>query len=144
MDLDEGIGQGLRGDGLFQVGQGPEPQAAPRVVRDGNDVHGDVPGAEVLLEALQDHQSVRVRQAEVERDGVGLELLRQGEGLVAARGDQAAEAPLPRHLQQDVGEVRVVLHDQEHPVPRLNLVSVVLDLDGRPPLSSRGGGVGSR
>src|SRR5207247_7587139 len=61
LDLDEGFGQGLRGDGLFQVGQGPEPQAAPRVVRDGNDVHGDVPGAEVLFEVLKDHQSVRVR-----------------------------------------------------------------------------------
>ena len=92
----------------------------------------------VMLQAVQNHPAGHVRQAKVERDGIGVRRLRQLERHLAPRGDQALEAELVGHLQQDRGEPGVVLHDQEEPVPRLEVVAVPPDVHLREGRRARG------
>ncbi len=130
----ESVLQGLLVDRLLRSGEGtPLDAAAPALVaRD--DVDGDVAGARVVLQAVQNHPAGHVRQAQVERDGIGLRGLRQLERHLAPRGDQALEAELVGHFQQDRGERGVVFHDQEEPVARPKVVAVAADVhlrDGR-------------
>ena len=73
-------------------------------------------------------QPSRHRQAHVEHDRVGLELVRERQAGVAAQRDEALEAPLARDLELRAGEVGVVLDDQHDPVALLDRVAVVVDL----------------
>ena len=50
-------------------------------------------------------------------------------GLLAARRDHTFEAVLARRIQQDIGEGRVILDDQHHPVAHQSHVH--LDGDAR-------------
>ena len=84
-----------------------------------------MPGVQVVLEVLQDFPAIDVRQADVERDGIGFVLLGQLETGAAAQGDQSLEAPLVRHVQKDLGEVGIVLDDQKCAITRLNCIAVV-------------------
>ena len=60
--------------GFFRKAKAPSFMPALPAVVDRDDVDGDVAGARVVLEAVEDHPAVHVGQPEVERDGVGLEL----------------------------------------------------------------------
>ena len=66
--------------GFFRKAKAPSLQPALPAVVDGDDVDGDVAGARVVLQAVEDHPAVHVGQPEVERDGVGLELVGQRPG----------------------------------------------------------------
>ena len=82
----------------------------------------------VVLQPVENGPAVDVGQPQVERDGRGLVLARQGERPVGAVGHQALEAAVAGQIQQDLGEVRIVLDDEEDPVARLDRAAVVRDL----------------
>ena len=147
LDAGEGVVQRLLAHRLLQEGEGPELQPALPAVVDRDDVDGDVPGARVVLEAVEDDPAVHVGQAQVERDGVGLQLVRQLQGRLAVRGDHGLEAHLVRLVEQDRGEPGLVLDDQEDAVAGLDRVAVVaadlgLGVEAGPPRGPRGRGVG--
>ena len=58
----------------------PAAGARSRLVRHRDDVDGDVAGGRVVLEPVEHAPAVDVGQADVERDGAGLDLAGQGEG----------------------------------------------------------------
>ena len=89
-----------------------------------------MPGARVVLQAGEDPPAVEVVQVDVQGDGIKLVLARDGQRIRAARGDASLEPAFVRHFQQETGEVRVVFHDQQGPVLRLDVVAIVVELHG--------------
>ena len=85
----------------------------------------DVPGAEVVLQEVEERPTIHIGQADVEGDGVGLVSMREGERPCPILRDQALEAALARQFQQDGGEHRVVLDDEHDVVARLDGLTVV-------------------
>ena len=69
---------------LLQEGEGPQLHPALPAVVNGDDVDGDVAGARVVLQAVEDHPAVHVGQPQVKCDGGGLQL----------------DAPAPRRLRR--------------------------------------------
>ena len=64
----------------------------------------DVPRADVVLEAVEDHPAVHVGQADVQRDGVRLVLAAPGPGPRRRRGDQPLKPCSRGQVEQDAGE----------------------------------------
>ena len=94
---------------------------------DRDDLHGNVPGGGVELQIIQHGPAEHVRQEDIEGDGGGLKLPREGQGRGAAGGDDAFEPFLPRQAQQDPGIMRIVFDDQQGLVAGLDLLAVVGD-----------------
>ena len=116
-------------DRLLQERERAQPQAAAALgLVDGDDVHRDVAGARVVLEPVEDRPAVDVRQPMSSVMASGLNFAGQRQARVAAQGHHALEALLARQIQQDAGERRVVLDDQQHAVAGLDRGAVVLDL----------------
>ena len=90
-----------------------------------DDLHGNMAGCRVLLELAQHRPAQHVRQEHIQRDRGGLILARQRQSVGAALGDQHLEAVVVRQVHQHAGVVRIVLHDQQHRVVRLQVVAVV-------------------
>ncbi len=126
LDVGQRLGQGLGRDRLDQVRVGAEAQTARPVVVGRNDFDGDVARLRVVLEVLEHHPAVDVGQVEVERDGGRLDLAGQPQGIAAALGDDALEAAVARRLEQDGGETRVVLDDQQAAVAGPQVGAVIL------------------
>ena len=84
----------------------------------------------VVLEPVEHHPALVVGQVQVERDGGGMQLARQGDPAVDGARHDGLEAFFPREVAQDAGEVRVVLDDEQDEVVGLELGPVVLDRGG--------------
>ena len=82
---------------------------------------GNVPRRRVVLQAIEHRPAVERRQVDVEGDGVGLDLLRERQADVAAHGHDRLESLLARRIDQDRREVEIVLHDEQHLVPGLDV-----------------------
>ena len=76
--------------------------------------------AGIVLEPVEDGPPVGVGQPEVERDRRRLVLAGERQRPVGPLGHQALEAPVAREVQQDLGEVGIVLGDEEDPVAVLD------------------------
>ncbi|MNG01596.1 hypothetical protein D3C84_845840 [compost metagenome] len=74
-------------------------------VFDRDDVHRDVSGFRVFLQALQHGQARVVRQAHVQQDGVGNVFLRQVITFVGAVGHQALITQFVGQIVEDVRKV---------------------------------------
>ena len=88
--LDEAAGCSTRASSSASLGhrllrKAIAPCFSPRCCSsvDRDDVDRDVAGARVVLQAVEDRPAVHVRAADVERDGVGLELARQRQRRLA-------------------------------------------------------------
>ena len=86
----DGRAQRLQVGGLLQEGDGPLLQAAALVVQGRDHVHRDVAGARVVLQLIQHHPAVHVRQAQVQGDR------RRGSGCGPAPGPERRWWPPPR------------------------------------------------
>src|SRR5207253_6948295 len=117
---------------FFQISERPHRRTLPGLLHDGNHVHGDVPRARVALEAIEDAPTIDHRKLDVQGDRRRLQLIRQGEPGVAARGHDRLETLPARHPHQDPGELRVILDDEEDPVTLSQVLAIILDraLDG--------------
>ena len=82
----------------------------------------------MVLEAFEHHPAMHVRQAQVQGDGVGLDGLGQFQRRFAMGGDEPLDALLVGHVEQDIGELGVVLDDQDHMIARANDVAVASHL----------------
>ena len=123
----EGAVEGLLRHRLLEVGERAQVGAAPLGVDDADDVHRDVARARVALEPVEHLPAVDDGQLDVERDGVGLELVGERQAGVAAVGDDHLEAALARQAHEDAGELHVVLDDEQHAVARAQVLAVVLE-----------------
>src|SRR5262249_10338365 len=119
------------------VRQGSEmPRVVLAVVRR-YDVDRDVAGLRIVFQPVQNRPAVAIRQADVERDGIGVLSVGQGQRGVAMRGDYPLEASLVRYVEQDLREQRVIFDHQHDAVPRQYIAAVVGDfydftvIDGR-------------
>src|SRR5690242_8339473 len=84
----------------------------------------------IVLEQIEDKPTGGIREADIERNGVGGVLASQVDGGLAARGNQALEAALVREIEQNAREGNIVFDDEEHAVAGLNLGAIVLDFHG--------------
>src|SRR5262249_38981029 len=101
----------------------------------GDDPDGDVPGAQVVLEPVEDAPAVDVGQAQVEGDGGGFVVAHGGQGAGGQGGHHPLEALLAGGLQHQPAAAQVVL-DDEDPLARLDGGPVVAHL------VDQGGGLG--
>ena len=124
----ERVRQRLLGGRLGEEVDRAQPEAALPVLLHRDDVHRDVPGGRVVLEPVEDGPAVRVGQPEIEGDGGRLVLARHGQRAVRALGHQPLESPVPRQVQEDLGEVGIVLRDEQDAVARPDVAPVVGDL----------------
>ena len=108
--------------GLTRIGERAVRQAVLALLLQRDDLHGNVPGGRVELQVVQHRPAEHVRQEDVQRDGGGLILPRQGQGLLAAHGHDALEPLVAGQPQQDAGVMRIVLDDQQR---RIAVVDVV-------------------
>ena len=129
VDRIEGGVQVVLGDRFFQVGHGAQGQAAPAVFVAGDDVHRNVPRRGIVLQPIENRPAGHVGQGDIERDGAGVELAREGERGGAAQRDQRLDAAIVRQVDQDAGEGDVVLDDQQDRIAGVNQVAVVVDFD---------------
>ena len=88
------------------------------ILVEGDDLHGDVPGAGILLQLAQHRPPEHVWQKDIERDRERRKFPGKGESVGAARGDQDLKSDVPREIDEDARVVGIVLHDQQRP-PRL-------------------------
>src|ERR1700709_500189 len=95
-------------------------------------------GLDVLLEPIEDGEAGLIRQANVENDRVGHELLGQAQGLLGRSRDQGAKPHFAGQITQDGGEAVVVLNDQQDALRVGKRVSVILDFAWRPWLRGAG------
>src|SRR5439155_6655562 len=79
----------------------------------------------VLLQVIHHRPAVHTGQQDIENDGIRFELACQFQSQVAAHGHQALEASLACNIQQDLSKNRIIFHDQDHTIIRLNPVPVV-------------------
>ena len=114
--------------GLVRKSIAPSRRPALPVLLHRDDVHRDVPGGRVVLQPVENGPAVRVGQPEVERDRGRLVLPGQRQRPVRALGDQPLEAAVAGQVQEDLGEVGIVLGDEEDPVALLDRRPVVGDL----------------
>ena len=127
-DLGERRVEAILVHGLLQERDGAGAECVlPSVIGSGHDVYGDVPCVGVVLQMVQHRPAVHHRQLDVEHDRVGLELVRQREPRVAARGDDPLEAAGPRNLEHGAGEPGIVVDDQHDAVARFDRGAIVLD-----------------
>ena len=85
-----------------------------------DDADRDVPRGHVVLEPVDDAPAVDIGQADIQGDGVGLELAGHRQRGGAQRGDQPLEALFAGRLEQEPGERQVVLDDQEQRIAGLD------------------------
>ena len=122
------------GDGLLQVGQRPLPQAALAAADGRDDVDRDVPGLGSMLEPVEHGPPVHPREADIQDDRVGLVLAGQGQPRLAVEGDDSLEPLLVRQVEQEAGELGVIVDDQEDPVAgAASAGAVVADIGRRRP-----------
>jgi len=83
--------------------------------------------ARSTFKAVQHAPAVEVRQPDIERDGVRFQFTRQCQRRGAALGDDGFEPAVARHFQQHFGIVRIILDNQQYPVPLRNMPAIILD-----------------
>ena len=76
-DLRERFVERLLRDRLLEIRQRARLQPLLPLANAGDDVHRDVPRLRVMLQAIEHRPAVHPRHVDVERDGVGLEGVRQ-------------------------------------------------------------------
>ena len=113
--------------GLVTKAKAPCERPWCRSSSSGQHLHRDVAGGRVLLQMIQDRPAEHVGQQDIERDGGGVELAREGEGFGAAHGDQDLEALVAREIAENARIVQVIFDDQQDGVAWLKIVAVVLD-----------------
>ena len=94
----------------------------------GDHVDRDVARGRMHLQPGQQLRPVHHRQAHVEQDRVRTARVREREARVAALRDDPLEARVVCRTEQELGEHRIVLDDQQHPVVRRQRVAIVVEL----------------
>ena len=86
--------------------------------------------AGILLELVEDRPAEHVGQEDVEGDGGGPVLLREHERVRAPRRREDLESLAVRLIDEDAGEVGIVLHDEEDGIALDDLVAVIGHREG--------------
>jgi len=128
LDLGQSFGNAGRRRRLDDEREGAARQAVLAVLIERNNLHWDVPCQRILLKLTQHVPSEHVRQEDIKRYGCRLILLGEIERIVAAHRQQCFEALVAREIDHDARIMRIVLHDQQNGVARLNFESVVRNL----------------
>ena len=81
---------------------------------------GNVTSAGIVLQAVEHRPAGRIRQPNVERDGIGLEVPCQRQSFLAQQRYYAFEAPLMGQIQENGSKRRVIFDQQQHTIPRLD------------------------
>ncbi len=79
----------------------------------GHDVHRDMAGRHVGLEAVEHGKPGLIRQADIENDRAGLVLPRQLERLFGRTRDKALKAHFMGKVTHDAGEAFIVFDDEQ-------------------------------
>ena len=132
LDAAEGGLDTFRGGRLGDEGECAAGQAMLLVLVQGDDLDRDVPRQRVLLELAQHAPAQHVGQEDVERYRRRLVLLGEFERVGAAGRHQNLEPVVVREIDQNAAVVRVVLHDQQNRIARLQFMPVVGNLLDRP------------
>ena len=119
MRVDRGV-EAFGGGGLGDEGEGAVREAVVPVLVHGQHLHRDVACCGILLEMVEHGPAEHVGQGDIERDGGGMELAREGEGLGAAQCDEDLEALVAREVAEDARVVDVVFDDQQDGIAGLD------------------------
>ena len=120
--------QTLRGGRLDEVGEGAVREAVQPFFIQRDDLHRDVARRRVELKLVEQRPAEHVGQENIERDGRGVILSREGKTRPAFHGDDAFETLVARQPEEDARIVRIVLDDEQYGVARVDGVPVVLDV----------------
>ena len=100
-------------------------QAVLALLLDRQHLHGNVTRGGVELEVVQHRPPQHVGEEHVERDGRRTVFAGQRQRLHPARGHQTFEPLAARDPEEDARVVRIVFHDEQRGVPRLDVVAIV-------------------
>ena len=95
-----------------------------------NDVHRDVPGSRVMLEAIEHGPAVNAGQIDVERDRVRPVLVRHAQTRLSIQGHQRLEVLLAGQVEQDPGEALIVFDHQHDPIAGLHRLAIIAERVG--------------
>src|SRR5207244_1719425 len=121
----EGLVERALGDRLFQELHGMIAQRSFETFLAADDVNWNVLRHGILAQALKHNPTIDIRQVQIERNGARAIAAGQIEGILTAKRDHALEPTLVYGVQQDTREVRIILHDQDQRITRLNDTAVV-------------------
>src|SRR5206468_7144966 len=82
----------------------------------------------VVLEQIEQHETVDIGEPKIERDRTRLELARHREGARASGRDDALQRRVMRSVEEDAGKGRIVLDDQHERI-LAQIVPVVADIE---------------
>ena len=126
-DVLERVVQRFARDRLLQIRDRAGLQSGLTLAHAADDVHRDVSRVRMVLEPIEHRPPVDPRQIDVERDRVGFVRVRDAETRVALERDESLESLIARHVEQDLGEVRVVLDDEDDAVAGIEDVAIVVE-----------------
>ena len=107
---------------------GAQVQALACLIRRRHHAYGDVPGLHAVLQPLQDHPAIHVRESHGQRDRIRPERLSQCQSGTAIGSNDSLESVPLRDVEQCGCEPGVVLHDQRDVIAGIDIVAVVVGL----------------
>ena len=93
-------------------------------------MHGNVAGAQVVLQPVEHEQAGMIRQADIEDDRMRQILAGKRHAIIRRAGHDAAEAEFTGEIIEDAGKGRIVLDGQHHTIARRQGRAVVGDGTG--------------
>ncbi|MNH11073.1 hypothetical protein D3C72_1293020 [compost metagenome] len=94
--------------GFDRIADGAHVHGRLHAVFNRNDMHRNVPGAGLLLEALQHGEAGVIRQAHIQQNRVGNETRRQLIALISGLGNQTAITQLMGQVIENAGKIRLI------------------------------------
>ena len=118
----------LRRRRLGDEGKRPPRQTMLTVFIKCQHLHRNMPRGRILLQMIQDRPSQHVRQEYVERDRGWMILTRQLKRFRAPVRHQYLESLIVRQIAQHASIVRIILHNQQYGVVRLQVLAIVCNV----------------
>ena len=82
----------------------------------------------IMLQQVEQHEAVYVGQAEIQRNGIRLQLAGHRQCAGTGRGHYSLQSDLVREIEQDRGEGRIVLDNQNEGIIA-QLITIIHDLE---------------
>src|SRR4051812_17471242 len=90
-------------------------QSVPWFIVDGNDEDGDMTRRQIRFQAIEDAPPVDIWKSDIENDRARVEFAGQREPALTARRHDGFKILGPRFFEQPLGEMDIVLDDQDTP-----------------------------
>ena len=112
---------------LLQIGNSAGLQSCSSLLDTRDDVHRHMPRFRITLQSIENLESIHPRHVDIERDRVRPNFTCRLESRLAIELDDALVPLVARHVQENFGEVLIILDHQHRAVAFFDMVAVVGD-----------------